>query len=146
MNSNMEWRWPELPVEESQIARIQVELGVRLPDDFLQLVRKYNGGYPSKKYFDFPSRKDAVLDHLLSLIEGGDDPSLLNTYRNVRDRLPSGIIPFASDPFGNLICFDYRDNPPSICFWDHEIASRDISASIITVNENLEQFLAKLRA
>jgi hypothetical protein len=142
---DIEWKWAELPVDEALIIAVQKELGVDLPVDFLNLVRESNGGYPSIKYFDFPSRGEAILNHLLSFTENGDDPSLLETYRNVLNRLPVKIIPFASDPFGNLICFDYKENPPSVCFWDHEIASSDINSSISPICDNFLKFLAKLR-
>lgn len=87
-----------------------------------------------KKYFNFGNRKDAVFNSLLNLKEGGDDPSLIETYNNVKDRLPEKIIPFASDSFGNLICFNFNDNPASVCFWDHEIGAIDIEKSTTSVS------------
>ena len=144
-NNDIQWKWAELPVDEIHLTDIQKELCISFPNDFLELVKKSNGGYPSAKYFDLPSRKDAVLNKLLSVSEGGDDPSLMETYKNVCKRLPPKIIPFASDPFGNLICFDYRESPPSVCFWEHEIASRDVNASIFPVSKDFHQFLSELR-
>ncbi|MBP1905449.1 hypothetical protein J2Z32_002079 [Paenibacillus turicensis] len=36
--------------------------------------------------------------------------------------MPTGVIPFAFDPAGNLICFDYKNNEgsPVVVFWEHE--------------------------
>ncbi|CJH30980.1 SMI1 / KNR4 family [Streptococcus pneumoniae] len=47
---------------------------------------------------------------------------MLQTYNSIKDRLVDKVYPFARDPFGNLLCFDYRNNPqsPTVVFWDHE--------------------------
>lgn len=43
----------------------------------------------------------------------------------IKDTLPTKIIPFAFDPAGNLICFDYKDHEedPIVVFWEHENAA-----------------------
>lgn len=37
---------------------------------------------------------------------------------------PKKLVPFAFDPAGNLICFDYKNdkNNPVVVFWEHENA------------------------
>lgn len=41
-----------------------------------------------------------------------------------KDTLPAELVPFAFDPAGNLICFDYKNdkNNPVVVFWEHENA------------------------
>ena len=145
MSSNIEWKWAELPLEESVVKQVELKLKVKFPKDYISIVLKYNSGNPSKRCFDFNNRKDVVFDSLLNLNEGGDDPSLIETYNNVKDRLPKKIVPFASDPFGNLICFNFNKNPASICFWDHEISAINIDKSITPVSKSFTDLLNMLK-
>ncbi|MBO1580102.1 SMI1/KNR4 family protein [Bacillus sp. XF8] len=48
-------------------------------------------------------------------------PLAVSFYNPIQPEI-EGIIPFARDPFGNLICFDYLADKlsPTIVFWDHE--------------------------
>ena len=44
--------------------------------------------------------------------------NLVSIYEKFKDKLPRDIVPFARDPFGDMICFDYRISKiPSIVFW-----------------------------
>ncbi|MOA62389.1 SMI1 / KNR4 family protein [compost metagenome] len=48
------------------------------------------------------------------------------------------MIPFAFDPAGNLICFDYkeREENPVIVFWEHEGAPEK---SVLVNNEGMDE-------
>lgn len=52
------------------------------------------------------------------------------------------LIPFAKDPFGNLLCFDYRYNEksPKIVFYDCE------ETTITTVCDSFTELLERLYA
>ena len=145
MNDSREWKWCDLPVDDADIQKVEFELKIKFPEDYIQLVRHYNGGYPSQKFYDAGKQKDVVIHHLLSLKEGGEDPSLVMIYRIVSDRLPKGIVPFASDPFGNLICFDYNTTPPSVCYWNHEVADADKDRSIVHISNSVSELMDMLR-
>ena len=76
------------------------------------------------------SRNEEVFNNLLSFDEE-DSSNMIDTYNDVKDRLVEKVIPFAEDPFGNLICFDYRTNKqPTIVFWEHEKAFNDKESAI----------------
>src|SRR5690606_3082757 len=103
---------------------------------------KNNSGTPMPYSYDFEGRKGAVFDRLLS--HDPNSPSyIVSTYNAVKDRLPKGIYPFAEDTFGNLICFDYREDMenPSIVFWDHE---RPDHKNIFPVCSSFTDLLNKL--
>ena len=48
----------------------------------------------------------------------------MDVFNDYKDTLPKKVIPFAFDPSGNLICFDYKDyeDNPIVVFWEHENA------------------------
>ncbi|MCY8426886.1 SMI1/KNR4 family protein [Bacillus vallismortis] len=57
----------------------------------------------------------------------------------------SGIVPFACDPFGNEICFDYRQNKdnPSGVFWDHEIAYKYSDGALSHICDSFTELVDK---
>lgn len=73
-----------------------------------------------------PHRPQAVFSHLLDYchVQAEDkNPSILQVFESIRQRLPERVFPFAADPFGNFLCFDYRTkDTPVVVFWDHETA------------------------
>ena len=37
-----------------------------------------------------------------------DDENIIEVFDDYKDTLPAELVPFAFDPAGNLICFDYK--------------------------------------
>jgi hypothetical protein len=82
----------------------------------------YNGAHVSPELFQVEG-KEKVFGTLLTY-DNEDDEHIQEIFNDYRDTLPSEIIPFAFDPSGNLICFDYKDDEanPNVVFWEHENA------------------------
>ncbi|MFC4620417.1 SMI1/KNR4 family protein [Camelliibacillus cellulosilyticus] len=127
------------------VSKIERELGVKLPDDFVGCARINSGGYPSLEAFDFEGREEAVFNRLLSFHAESKD-YIVKVYNDIRDRLVEGVYPFADDPFGNHICFDYRESKdnPKVVFWDHEVAYEDPEKAITPVCDSFTELLNKL--
>ncbi|MPQ45127.1 SMI1/KNR4 family protein [Clostridium tarantellae] len=54
-------------------------------------------------------------------------------------------MPIAEDPFGNLICFDYRTtNKPTIVFLDHEKAFNNKNLALCKICNSFNELLAML--
>jgi hypothetical protein len=138
------WDFATGPLDRAEIKALESEWGVKFPEDYVQCVLKNDGGSPSLMVFDFPGHPEAVFNNLLSFHDPEaeyDSDGIRETYRAVRRRLPEGVYPIAGDPFGNLICFDYRDSTdaPEVVFWDHEAPKkRAISRICATFTELLE--------
>lgn len=51
-----------------------------------------------------------------------DDENIIEVFNDYNGTLPSALVPFAFDPAGNLICFDYKNHKedPIVVFWEHE--------------------------
>ncbi|MGE7856262.1 MULTISPECIES: SMI1/KNR4 family protein [Bacillus] len=120
----------ENTITDKQIKQLEQNLGVKFPNDFIECVQKYDGGYPTPDTFTIPNQDENSLNNLLT-VDSNRKYSILETYNHTKDRLPNKIYPFARDPFGNLLCFDYRNNPisPTIVFWDHEEEEIEVATS-----------------
>lgn len=71
-----------------------------------------------------------------------NDAYILDVYNDIKDRLLKKVYPFAEDPFGNMICFDYRiDNEPQIVFWDSEISFDNAEGAIMPIAKSFSEFM-----
>lgn len=112
-----EWRFTDEPLDDKTISEVENLFGVKLPEDYKQCIKENNGGYPQPKNFDWDDGSKSVFDSLISFThERLNIKMFLDKFESLK------IFPFATDPFGNLICFDYRytKNSPIVVFYDHE--------------------------
>ncbi|KFN04741.1 SMI1/KNR4 family protein [Bacillus clarus] len=143
--SNVTWSFmSKTPITAEEIQKVEQYFNIKLPDDFVECVKKYDGGYPHPKVFDVLGQDENVFSDLLTLhIE--DKYSIVQNYEGVKDRLSDKVYPFARDPFGNLLCFDYRNElqSPTVVFWDHE--EEDMEKAIYPVCSSFTELLNSLR-
>ena len=100
------WRHGSI-VSEGIIRGVERKLGVQFPQEYRDLVKKNNGGYPKNKIFDTSKSKEHVLNNLIPIEKISD-------YKRY---LPKDLIPFGADPFGNYLCFTKKWG---IVYWLHE--------------------------
>ena len=106
--------------DRTQIVKLEEAIGKSLPLDYVNCVSENNRGYPSLKSFKTP-KGGRVFNYLLSLNEDEDD-NIFKSYQYISEETERvDILPFARDPFGNYICFDFSKDPATIVFWDHEV-------------------------
>ncbi|KEO84484.1 SMI1/KNR4 family protein [Tumebacillus flagellatus] len=118
------WEGANQPVTLQMLKDMEVKLGIRFPKDFVECVIQNHGGHPFPDVFDFGNHKGAVFGRLLSL-DTNEFESVQRIYEASSDELPDGVVPFALDPAGNLICFDYvhgKQSDPVVVFLYHEFA------------------------
>lgn len=120
--SNVKWRSWDEPVTKKEVEDVEKKLGVKFPLDYIEVAMKYNGAHVSPELFQV-GRKERVFGTLLTY-DNEDDEYILGVFNDYKDTLPKKIIPFAFDPSGNLICFDYKnhEDDPIVIFWEHENA------------------------
>ncbi len=136
-------------VSEERVVFVEKQIGIKFPHSFVDLVKEHDGGYPIPnlyKYHDIFLGRDSsnCLGAFLTLGES-EYLDILKDYKNPAEFFPNGLIAFADDGGGNLLCFDYRQgkdnlNPP-IVFWNHEAnEGEDVSF----VAKDFETFLGML--
>lgn len=145
-NDGIVWRWPVGSATDQDIAVVEKRLGVSLPIDYVICAKLNQGAHPDRECYDFPGHKQAVFGHLLAITKVATTPTVVGTYERVRDRLLPLVFPFAQDPFGNLICFKYKNHTdePEIAFWNHELAKSNPIQATIVVRRNFTELIESL--
>lgn len=142
----MNWDFVDGEIGREAIAKIETYFDILLPNDYIECALVNHGGSPDRNIFEREGHGDDVLNALLSL-NSQEKRYIVNVYHNVRDRLLDKIIPFADTPFGDLVCFDYRNGKenPTVVFWDHEVAYQDKEKGISYICDTFCEFLSRLR-
>jgi cell wall assembly regulator SMI1 len=117
---NSIWKDVEELNADDSISQVEKEMGIVFPHLFVETVKKYNGGRPLNNVFDTEKTKERVFSNFLTF-NLSENNSIISIYRENAERFPSKVVPFATDPGGNYICFDYRKSSnPEVIFWNHE--------------------------
>lgn len=111
--------------EADIISEFEKLIANKLPLEYGEFLLNYNciafDGYvvfPTPEVY--PKGKSSMVDILFGFLPG-DTYSLDENYYCYRGRMPSDLVPIASDPGGNIVCIAISgDFKGMIYFWDHE--------------------------
>jgi len=120
--NTIDWQFADEPVSKNYVEKIGIELGFNFPKDYIHCAAENNGANAEPELF-LVGNKEKVFGTLLSF-DNESDEFIVDVYNRYNKTLPNKVVPFAFDPAGNLICFDYKghkDNPV-IVFWEHDNA------------------------
>jgi hypothetical protein len=138
------YAWEDtVPVKPGAIEGVEKRWGVQFPEDYKVCVTENQGKSPEPANFRIGNKESSVVNELLHFEKDPDWSNIERTYQDLKGRLPDRVFPFASDPSGNMVCFDYRGSPtePKIVFWDHEAEDKK---SIVPLAESFTEFLHSL--
>ena len=96
----------------SEIEKIETLAGRRLPPEFLEFLKSYNGAEPEENVINLGEEDDLAINHF---IPASQIPILLKHLE-----LPPNSLPFARDSFGNYFFINTNEDQ-SVYFWDHEV-------------------------
>ena len=114
----MNWDHDNHIISDEMVKSVESILEVNFPEDFLSIIKKYDGGYPSPDKITINGNTE-IVNNLVSFME--DDLSfILVIYEETEYLKNTKLIPIAQDPFGNLFCYDFKAGRSEIVFWDHE--------------------------
>lgn len=114
----MNWNCDNNTITDDIIEKIETKLGIQFPKDFINCIKKYDGGYPKPNKIMI-NGKEEILNNLISFKE--DDISFILDIVNDMDNFSDfNLVPIAEDPFGNLYCYSFKENGSEIAFWEHE--------------------------
>lgn len=123
----LEWK---RPIGAQKILDFENEFKIKLPREFVTLLKQTNGF----SLMGFEIIGFSTLDNEYGLEE---------TYRfehfDVDNLMPSYLIPFSPDGYGNNYCFDVKNH--NIVFWEHD--SVYIENEPIVVCDSLACFIQK---
>ncbi|EIT87206.1 hypothetical protein A374_01459 [Fictibacillus macauensis ZFHKF-1] len=121
MNNYITWKYREEEVSEAKVVELGQQLGFQLPQDYIDCV-KVNGGASVEPESFMAGTIERCFGGLFRYDDEENVDYIVKVYEDYQPSLPEKIFPFADDPAGNLICFDYSSSEtnPFIVFWDHE--------------------------
>jgi hypothetical protein len=114
---NIQWKYVKTLESKSAIDAFETETQYRFSDAFKTCVRENNGGRPVPCAFDTEKTKGRAMKSLLSFNESDASNMRAINGAGIGD-IGKAYIAFASDNFGNLLCFDRAGG--RVVFWDHE--------------------------
>jgi hypothetical protein len=139
------------PICETEIRQVEERLGIRLPHDYENFLLLHNGGQPDPQMFSIQGcgQDDHATASFFFGIGGDENIDLEANRRIYQGRVPSDILPIASDPGGNLLCISVSGkNDGKLYFWTHEEESLDgdlpTYENLYFVANNINELLANL--
>jgi len=139
MNKN-KWHFSDSKADRSVIKTFESQTNLELPKSYVRLAIESNGATPIMKKFHTQDGTLHIFNYLLDWDKNQKDNIFL-TYSSFSVEHEKNIVPFANDPFGNLICFNFIENTkdPSIVYWDHELDEFHL------IKNRFEEFIHSLR-
>ena len=133
------WQYVKTPLDgDNLIATLAEKLGIAVPQTYIDLAVKNNGGRPNRKIF--PSAQGILsFRRLLRIDSNGEE----NINQIAEDILAYNVklFPFGDDSFGNYFCFaaTQENQQAAVVFFDHETGKQTILA------DTFQDFLDKLQ-
>lgn len=124
----LEWK---TPIDKQRILNFENEFYVKLPDEFVILLKETNG---------FSLMGFEIIGFSRSNCEYGLEETYRFEHFDVENIMPSYIVPFSPDGYGNHYCFDVKNH--NIIFWEHD--SDYTQYEPIVVCKTLAFFLQKI--
>lgn len=115
----MQWSYGKNTVTEQHIHEMEEYFRCKLPEEYRYTLILYHGARPSRKVFHTETVHGRMIKSFLT-ISREYPGNVYDVCDWLKDKLPRNLIPFASDPFGNYLCFD-KDHSMRIVFWNHEL-------------------------
>jgi hypothetical protein len=141
------------PVQRSCIEKLERDLGILLPEEYVQFLLRHNGGSVSmyELAFDVKYKNGFVGKTIMSRFFTACSPEmsndLLHTYRfyEEAERIPTSFLPigydFADSMVGTIVS---GKNYGKMYYWDHEEETTEES-ELNYLADNLNLFLAGLK-
>ncbi len=117
--------------DSRKVATFEKMLGVLFPDEYKNIVEKYNGAFiVDKNIFRFYSNLvDAEVEYGSGMfLAYGEIPDVTETmeikYKHPPEGFVEGLVMFSALGNGDALCFDYREKTvggdPKVVVWHHE--------------------------
>ena len=126
------WKYVKPLDDISLIRKLENKMERTLPNDYVEFVIKHHAGRPSANLFKTLNGDERVFLRLISFDES-QYVNMFTTFESFSSYVDAThLLPFANDPFGNYICFDFSENPAEVVFWDHETNKLDTVSKTFT--------------
>ena len=143
---------------EAEIQRKEEMWRLKLPPDYRQFLKEYNGGIPEICEFEGEhSTRIYMVEFFLSMVKHEDyekwgdyDIDVVCTQLDVRltaneHLIGEEILPIAHIFAGDFVCLDFREDGehPSVCVWSHE-ESGEFDPVTYKIADSFTEFTEKM--
>ncbi|HID7800733.1 TPA: SMI1/KNR4 family protein [Proteus mirabilis] len=140
----------DIPVNESDISQLQSIVDYTIPSEYIDFIKKYNGGQPEPDSFNIKEIDDAsTIDRFLGVKkEKNKSNDIFYFVKLYKNRIPSEYMPIAYDIGGNLILIELASDKAKVFFWDHELEADEGEEprldNIYYLAGSIDEFLSNL--
>jgi hypothetical protein len=127
------WQFVHKLKKPSLVEEFEAENHISLPADLKECIKSNNAGYPEKSVFDTEQTHERVFNALISYNK--NDPCNIYEAFPFFQKMGAGLIPFADDPFGNILCIQGT----KVVLYLHE------TGDLENVANSFSEFLENLR-
>lgn len=135
---------------------ISDSIGFPLPPAYVEHLIQYNGGKCLPNIFDFVEAGETTSNEIRYFLNTTHDHQSIQhyiaVYKKDQKRMPSYMVPIATDDLGNLICISCLTNTYGfIYFWNHDeevnyhIVPDNDESNLTMLSYSIDAFLASLR-
>ena len=109
-----------------EIKKFEDQIKIKLPNDYIKFLLKYNGGRPKQNVYD--KMLEPITSKIMSVgvscfytISKDHSYNLLEGYQVLLNRVPKDLIAVAEASCGDQICLAIKgENYGKVYFWDHD--------------------------
>jgi hypothetical protein len=137
------------PCTERGLLAFERRVGHELPADYRAFLLEHNGGVPEATVVETKG-VNSLVRRLQGLHKGPSWARLDKLLETYDGRVPEGLLPIGTDPFGNLYCLGVAGRfRPKVLFWDHEREADEGEPprrdNLTLVGPSFSAFMRKLR-
>ena len=125
--SKLQWLYGKKLQNSDAITEFEKELNIQFPPEYKKIVSQYDGGTPVPQFFSTADNTEKVFNYLIKASQ------IQEMFRSLCREFNSDLllVPFADDPAGNFICFDFTTNKsnPQVVFFDLDVGQSAVVTS-----------------
>lgn len=136
-------------LNETRLADFEINLGVRLPEDYRKFLMDHNGGIPEPSTFWIKDGIDSSeVFQFYGIHDGPEWLSLENYIIGKNFGIPEHLLAIGDDGTGNTICLGISGNKKGVVYFiDHEIHPFEEPNSytgVTRIADSFTQFISQL--
>jgi SMI1-KNR4 cell-wall len=140
-------------VSDLAITEIEKTVSVKLPEDYLEFVKKYGGtsfdGYAIAFLNENGNEpEEIIVDVFYGVGRKVENYDLLDKYQTFSDRIPKRMLPIAQTPGSSQFCLSLSGiDKGKIYFWDmaEDVGGNAEEANLHLIDNSFEEFIYKLQ-
>ena len=140
MKEAIQWKAVRKTTTLELLGKVELRCGIEYPELYVRTVWENNAGIPDRANFRVPGLGECDFGRLISVREE-DRPNIFGASDWLNDdeeETEICRIPFAMDPFGNLLCFRWCSGVCAVVYRDHETGRE------YYLTDTFEEFLDRL--